>query len=96
MEKKKVGIEVDNSLYQWCAIILKWWKMIEMLNQKVAKIISIHDSSNVAKNIEGCFKILVSYLASSQIWLNLPVDHCHFGYSTKLPKTKKKKHFHSL
>jgi hypothetical protein len=64
--------------------------MIEMLKPKGSqKFISIHGSSNVAKNIEGCFKIFVSYLACSQIWLNLPVDHCHFGYSTKLPTKKK-------
>jgi hypothetical protein len=41
----------------------------------------------VAKNIEGCFlQNLLSYLACSQIWLNLPVDHCHFGYNSALPK----------
>jgi 1,2-phenylacetyl-CoA epoxidase catalytic subunit len=28
------------------------------------------------------FKELLSYLACSQIWLNLLVDHCHFGYIT--------------
>jgi hypothetical protein len=32
----------------------------------------------VVKNIEGCFlENLLSYLACSQIWLNIPVDHCH-------------------
>jgi hypothetical protein len=32
--------------------------------------------------LKDVFKILVSYLACSQIWLNLPVDHyCHFGTS---------------
>jgi hypothetical protein len=41
----------------------------------------------VAKNIEGCFsEKLLSYLACNQIWLYLPVDHCHFGYNTALPK----------
>ncbi len=32
-------------------------------------------------------KILISYLASSQNWLNL---HCQFGYVTKFPKEKEK------
>jgi len=27
-----------------------------------------------------------SYLTCSQIWLNVPVVHHHFGYNTKLPK----------
>jgi len=29
-------------------------------------------------------------LACSQIWLNLPLDHCHFGCNTKIAKKKKK------
>jgi hypothetical protein len=29
------------------------------------------------------------YLARSQIWLNLPMDHHHFGYITKLTQKKK-------
>ncbi len=33
------------------------------------------------------FKNLISYLASSQNWLNL---HCQFGYITKFPKEKEK------
>jgi hypothetical protein len=40
----------------------------------------------VAKSIEGCLKNLFSYLACSQIWLNLLVDHHHFGYIRKLTK----------
>jgi hypothetical protein len=28
---------------------------------------------------------LLSYLACSQTWLNLLVDHHHVGYNTKLP-----------
>jgi hypothetical protein len=51
--------------------------------------ISIHGSSRIAKNIQGLFKILVSYLACSQICLNLPVNHHHFGYITKLTPKKK-------
>ncbi len=35
------------------------------------------------------FQILLSYLACSQIWLNLHVNHHHFGYKTKLPPQKK-------
>jgi hypothetical protein len=33
---------------------------------------------------------LLSYLAFSQIWLNLPVDHSHFGCNTKIAKIAKK------
>jgi hypothetical protein len=40
----------------------------------------------VARNIERCFTILLSHLACSQIWLHLPLDHCHFGSITKLTK----------
>lgn len=29
---------------------------------------------------------LLSFLGFSQIWLNLRVDHRHFGYNTKLPE----------
>jgi 1,2-phenylacetyl-CoA epoxidase catalytic subunit len=32
------------------------------------------------------FKELLSYLACSHIWLNLLVDHCHFGYITNATK----------
>jgi len=28
-------------------------------------------------------QILLSYLACSHIWLNLPMDDCHFGYRGK-------------
>jgi hypothetical protein len=34
---------------------------------------------------------VLPYLASSQIWPNIFVDHCHFGYITKLNPKKKKK-----
>jgi hypothetical protein len=38
-----------------------------------------------AKNIEGFFILkITSYLACSQIWLNLSVDHSHFRCITKL------------
>jgi hypothetical protein len=42
----------------------------------------------VSKHIEGCLKIILSYLAYNRIWLNLPVGHCNFGYFTKLKKLK--------
>jgi hypothetical protein len=32
-------------------------------------------------------KKLFLYLSCNQIWLNPRVDHLHFGYNTKLPKT---------
>jgi hypothetical protein len=40
----------------------------------------------VAKNIDGSFENLLSYLACSHIWLNLPVDHRHFGYNANSPQ----------
>jgi hypothetical protein len=49
-------------------------------NQRRNQLVSIYDSSWFSQKIEGCFKILVSYLAHSHIWLNLPVDGCQFGY----------------
>jgi hypothetical protein len=39
-----------------------------------------------SQNIEGYFKFLLSYLACSQIWLNVPVDHGHLGYITQFTK----------
>jgi hypothetical protein len=40
-------------------------------------------------------KFSLWYLCCSQNWLNIPVDHRHFGYNSKFtpqkPKTKKKK-----
>jgi len=33
---------------------------------------------------KGWEKSLLSYLAFSQIWLNLPMDYCQFGYISKL------------
>jgi hypothetical protein len=41
------------------------------------------------KRIKRCFKILFSYLACYQIWLNLPVDHHQFGYSTIIDPKKR-------
>jgi hypothetical protein len=38
-------------------------------------------------------KIELRYLACSQIWLNLSVDHCPFGYITKLKKQNTDFHF---
>jgi hypothetical protein len=45
-------------------------------------------SQKYRKNV---LEILLSYLACSQIWLNLHIDYCHFGYNTKLPTKKRKK-----
>jgi hypothetical protein len=49
----------------------------------------------VVKILKDVLNKHVWYLAWSQIWLNLPVDHCYFGYITKLtlptPQKKKKK-----
>jgi len=32
------------------------------------------------------FSIFISYLICSQIWLNLPMDDCHLGYSKNILK----------
>ncbi len=48
------------------------------------------DSSICSQKCRRMFDpfFLLSYLACSQIWLSLPVDHnLHFGYITKLSKT---------
>jgi hypothetical protein len=34
-------------------------------------------------------KMSLSHVACSQIWLNLPMDHHHFGYITKFTGQKK-------
>ncbi len=43
----------------------------------------------VAKISKYSYNFLLSYLAYSQIWLNILVDDCHFGYFTKLGRKKK-------
>jgi hypothetical protein len=44
-----------------------------------------------SKKIKMMFeKKLFSYLSCGQIWLNLPMVHCHLNYNTKL--TNKKMH----
>jgi len=46
-------------------------------------------TSRVAKRRRNALQKLVSFLARSQIWLNVPMDDRHFGYITKLtPKRK--------
>jgi hypothetical protein len=40
--------------------------------------------------------VLISYLTCSQIWLNLLVNHHHFGYITKLTPKKKNKQKQTL
>jgi hypothetical protein len=43
------------------------------------------------------FKNFTFIFSGSQIWLNLPMHHHHFGYNTKLtPHKKKKKKTHCL
>ncbi len=76
-----MGTEVDNSLYQLCSnnsgMVGNDWNAETKGSQKLFLYMV---QVMLAINIEWCFEILVSYLACSQIWLNLPVDHCHFGY----------------
>jgi hypothetical protein len=43
-------------------------------------------SQKIHKDVQ---QILLSYLACSHIWLNLPMDDCHFGYITNLHATCK-------
>jgi hypothetical protein len=51
--------------------------------------IQVQVSSQQSKRI---LKILHSYLACNKIWLNLCVDHHHFGYKTQLtPPPQKRK-----
>jgi hypothetical protein len=43
----------------------------------------------VVKNMEGCLNFFYFHIwAYSQIWLNLPMNDCHFGYITKLTKKR--------
>jgi hypothetical protein len=50
--------------------------------------ISVDGSSMYPKLLKDVFLKLLWYVACSQIWLYLPMDHCHFGYFTKLTKEK--------
>jgi hypothetical protein len=51
--------------------------------------IFINSSSKFSQNNKNIYYIkILSYLAFSQIWLNLPLYHRHFGYNTKLPPEK--------
>ncbi len=45
----------------------------------------------IYKERRNVLRFLLSYVACSQIWLNLPMDHCHFGYNTKLTPHPKEK-----
>jgi len=82
--------------------VIKSAKIMCFLRFSIARIwpkfkkicqISIYGLSKVAQNIEGCLKILLAYLACSQIWLNIPFNHCHFGYSKMGKKIYKLKKF---
>jgi hypothetical protein len=42
----------------------------------------------VAKNVERCLIIYFPNIICSQIWLNLLMDDCCFGYIRDLPKKK--------
>jgi hypothetical protein len=87
------------SIYSQYAILkIKRAKIIFFLRLSIAIISKNKEKyfyfytwfKNVSQNIKRCFKILLLYLASSLIRLNLPVDHRrHFGYNTKLQKKKK-------
>ncbi len=48
----------------------------------------MHGPSMLAKKIEGCLIILVSYLACNHIWLNLHMDDHHFGDITKFAQNR--------
>jgi len=41
-----------------------------------------------SQKYKGYFFNLLSYLGCSQIWQNLPANHGHFGYNTKLTPKK--------
>jgi hypothetical protein len=51
----------------------------------------MHGFKLVAQKKKGYLKILLSYLACSQNLLKLLVDHCHFGYNTKLTQNKRER-----
>jgi hypothetical protein len=42
--------------------------------------------ANKYRRKDGFFNFYFLNLACSQFWLNLPVDHSHFGYFKKLTK----------
>jgi hypothetical protein len=54
----------------------------------IAKIVRIHivGVTCVAINIEGWLKICTSDLVYSQIWLHLPREDCHLGYTKQFLK----------
>jgi hypothetical protein len=80
-DKKFMGIITS---YKTTKITCFWRFSIPRNQPKFKKDrqFSIHGFHWVAKNIEGYFspKKLLSYLACSQIWRNLLVDHHQFGY----------------
>jgi hypothetical protein len=70
--------------------------ILPILNFKIAifqQIVQVGDQNN--RRTFFLFKnFTFIFILKSQIWLNLTADHRHFGYSTKLAKTKKKKKTH--
>jgi hypothetical protein len=60
-------------------------KMKWLLGFSISKISCIWVFNRLAKNIEGCLKFFkLPYLIQSQIWLNLPMDDCHFWLHHKI------------
>jgi hypothetical protein len=55
-------------------------------SSKLACLYMVHVSCQKYRRI--FLPKIFSDLACSQIWLHLPVNHCHFGYNTNLPKKK--------
>ncbi len=75
-------------MLKFCAFVdFQEPKFNKILKEKIARFLYVAQSGS--KYIEEFFKIkLLPCLNFSQIWLNLPVDHHHFGYNTKLQKRK--------
>jgi hypothetical protein len=61
----------------------QWFKFEQNLRKIVRFLYLVQ--VYIATNIEGCFKKFTSIcFFCSQIWLNLPMNHHHFGCITKL------------
>jgi hypothetical protein len=54
-------------------------------DQVVFEIFNSHILTKI-KEKEGCLTNFTFVFSCSQIWLKFLVDHCHFGYITKLTK----------
>jgi hypothetical protein len=80
-----LGSYSQKAINQVCFLKISIAKIHQNFKKKFH--ISLH-MVQVAKYRRICVKILLSYLAYSQIWLNLLVDHHHFGSITKLAQKK--------